>query len=56
VLSEDLTRSQSELYAAWRSEELESPLRRLWLKVRRPARREAEPQRAAVSRPATRRA
>jgi hypothetical protein len=35
VLSEDFTRSQSELYAAWRSEELASPLRRLWIRLRR---------------------
>jgi hypothetical protein len=35
VLSADLTRSQSELYAAFRAETLESPFGRLWARVRR---------------------
>jgi hypothetical protein len=35
VLSPDLTRSQSELYAAFRAETLESPFGRLWARVRR---------------------
>jgi hypothetical protein len=35
VLSPDLNRSQSELYAAFRAETLESPFGRLWARVRR---------------------
>ena len=35
MLSQDLTRSQSELYAAFRGETLESPFGRLWARVRR---------------------
>jgi hypothetical protein len=35
VLSQDLTRSQSELYAAFRAETLASSLLRLWARVRR---------------------
>jgi hypothetical protein len=38
VLSPDLTRSQSELYAAYRAETVESPFGRLWARVRRSGR------------------
>ena len=35
MLSPDLSRSQSELYEAFRAETLESPFGRLWARVRR---------------------